>query len=221
MNRHVPLLLSIVLVACGSKGKSAVTSFANETLAPVALPTEAPTGAASAAPTVAPAPAVIDLGAAGHLATDAGASFQFTSTVEAELVESEANRDPFRSFASRFIDLLKRPAGNQRVIILGQYSLDELKLIAIVQSGDFPRAMFLDPAGKGWVVRPGDYVARSELAHAVGSRGNDYELNWRVDRIRDGDVVFVREDPGQPGVPPLTRVIPLYQEVDPQSGTYD
>ncbi len=34
-------------------------------------------------------------------------------------------------------------------------------------------------------------------------------VNWRIDRIRDSDVVFIREDPSHPEIPPTTRVIAL------------
>jgi type IV pilus assembly protein PilP len=37
-------------------------------------------------------------------------------------------------------------------------------------------------------------------------------VNWRVDSIRDGDVVLVRSDPANPDVPTATRVIPLRPE---------
>ena len=35
------------------------------------------------------------------------------------------------------------------------------------------------------------------------------EVNWRVDRIREDNVVLVRGDPSNPDVPTMTRVIPL------------
>jgi type IV pilus assembly protein PilP len=47
------------------------------------------------------------------------------------------------------------------------------------------------------------------VVHAGGPGGVDYELNWRVDRIREGDLVLVREDPAHADVPPATRVIAL------------
>ena len=101
---------------------------------------------------------------------------------------------------------------NQRKVELAQYSIDELKLVAIVQGADQSRAMFIDPSGKGTVVYKGTFVCRPEVVHIGGSNGPEYQLNWRVDRIRDGDVVLIREDPAQPGIPPATRVIPLHPE---------
>jgi type IV pilus assembly protein PilP len=110
-----------------------------------------------------------------------------------------------------------RQALNQRKVELAQYSIDELKLVAIVLGADKNRAMFLDPSGKGTVVYKGTFVCRSEVVHVGGSNGPEYQLNWRVDRIRDGDVVLIREDPAQPAIPPATRVIPLHPEAEKEA----
>jgi type IV pilus assembly protein PilP len=135
---------------------------------------------------------------------------------ENDFVESDRNRDPFRSFLVQ-----QQPANkeslNQRKVELAQYSLDELKLIAIVQGSDQPRAMFLDPTGKGTVVYKGTFMCRPEVVHLGGSNGTEYQLNWRVDRIREGDVVLIREDLTQPAIPPATRVIPLHPEADKEA----
>lgn len=135
---------------------------------------------------------------------------------ENDFVESDRNRDPFRSFLVQ-----QQPANkealNQRKVELAQYSIDELKLIAIVQGSDQARAMFLDPTGKGTVVYKGTFICRPEVVHIGGSNGPEYQLNWRVDRIREGDVVLIREDPAQPAIPPATRVIPLHPEADKEA----
>jgi type IV pilus assembly protein PilP len=133
---------------------------------------------------------------------------------ENEFTESDRNRDPFRSYASIFIESGKKPTVSQRTVVLGQYSIDELKLVAIVTGGEYPRAMLVDPTTKGWIVKRGDFVGRPDVVHTGGTNGTDYQLNWRVDRVRDGDVVLIREDPAQPGVPPATRVIPLHTEAE-------
>jgi type IV pilus assembly protein PilP len=135
---------------------------------------------------------------------------------ENDFVESDRNRDPFRSFLIQNQPVNKQ-ALNQRKIELAQYSLDELKLVAIVTGGDQARAMFVDPSGKGTVVYKGSFVCRPEVVHIGGSNGPEYQLNWRVDRIRQGDVVLIREDPAQPAIPPATRVIPLHPEVEKQA----
>jgi type IV pilus assembly protein PilP len=135
---------------------------------------------------------------------------------ENDFVESDRNRDPFRSFVVQN-QVVNRQALNQRKVELAQYSIDELKLVAIVQGGDKPRAMFVDPTGKGTVVYKGTFVCRAEVVHIGGSNGPEYQLNWRIDRIREGDVVLIREDPAQPAIPPATRVIPLHPEAEKEA----
>ncbi len=135
---------------------------------------------------------------------------------ENDFVESDRNRDPFRSFLVQNHPVNKT-ALNQRKIELAQYSIDELKLVAIVTGGDQARAMFVDPSGKGTVVYKGSFVCRPEVVHIGGTNGPEYQLNWRVDRIRSADVVLIREDPAQPAIPPATRVIPLHPEAEKQA----
>jgi type IV pilus assembly protein PilP len=132
---------------------------------------------------------------------------------ENDFAENDHNRDPFRSYASLFIDKGNKVARNQLPVVLSQYSLDELKLVAIVLSGDYPRAMLLDPTGTGWVIKRGDYLGRPDTVHTGGTNGADYQLNWRVDRVRDGDIVLSREDRAL-NAPPATRIIPLHPEAD-------
>jgi type IV pilus assembly protein PilP len=136
---------------------------------------------------------------------------------ENDFVESDRNRDPFRAFVAQN-QAATHQSLNQRKIELAQYSIDELKLVAIVLGSDQPRAMFVDPSGKGTVVYRGTFICRPEVVHLGGSNGPEYQLNWRVDRIRDGDVVLIREDPAQPAIPPATRVVPLHPEADKQQG---
>ncbi len=153
-------------------------------------------------------------------APDAGAKAAPPPVVKVEFtendfVEGDRNRDPFRSYASLFSPQENRHvAHNQRTVVLGDYSLDELKLVAIVMGGDYPRAMVVDPNKKGWVIKRGDFVGRPEVVHTGGANGVDYQLNWRVDKVRDGEVVFTREDAAQPGIPPATRVMPIRTDAE-------
>lgn len=150
---------------------------------------------------------------AGAMAAPAPPPLPRMEFAENDFVESDRNRDPFRSYASMFApEATKKVAQTDRQIILPQYSLDELKLVAIVTGGDYPRAMVLDPGGKGWVLKRGDWVGRPDVVHVGGANGADYQINWRVSKVRDGDIVFSREDPAQPGIPPATRVIALRPE---------
>jgi type IV pilus assembly protein PilP len=108
-----------------------------------------------------------------------------------------------------FSDQGKTRVRSQRQVLLDQFPIDDLKLIGLVTRAEPSRAMLLDPSGRGWVVSKGQFIGRSEIVHSGGPGGVDYELNWKVDRIRDGDLVLVREDPAHPDVPPATRVIAL------------
>lgn len=131
---------------------------------------------------------------------------------EAEFAESERSRDPFRSYASLFVDEARGKVKSQREVVLDQYALEELKLVGIVTGIHPAKAMLVDPTGKGHVVQRGQFVGRPEVVQAGSGSGAAYEINWRVERIRDGDIVLVREDPQNPDVPSATRVIPLRPE---------
>jgi len=159
-------------------------------------------------------------GSQAQPAGSAGAALPATQVVkteysESDFVESDRNRDPFRAYARLFApDSNKRITKNQRQVIVDRYSVEELRLVALVTSGESPRAMVIDPSGRGWVLKRGDFLGRAEVVHVGGTNGTDYQLNWRVDRIREGDLVLLREDPAQPGVPAATRVIALHPEGD-------
>jgi type IV pilus assembly protein PilP len=132
--------------------------------------------------------------------------------VESEFSESERSRDPFRSFLSIFKEENKGTTKSQREVVLSQFGIDELKLIGIVTRVDPAKAMLVDPHGTGHVVQRGQFVGKADIVQAAGRTGASYEINWRVDRIRAGDIVLVREDPSNPDVPSATRVIPLRPE---------
>lgn len=131
---------------------------------------------------------------------------------EAEFTETERSRDPFRSYSHKFVEEAKGQVRSQRQVLLAEYGVDDLKLVGIVTRIDPARAMLVDPTGKGHVVHRGDFVGRADIVQLGGQSGSTYQLNWRLDRIRDGDVVLVREDPNNPDVPAATKVIPLRPE---------
>jgi type IV pilus assembly protein PilP len=122
--------------------------------------------------------------------------------------DSSVMRDPFLSYAREFAEEAKKRVRSQRDVVLDQYGLDELKLAGLVTGIRPARAMLIDPTRKGHVIHEGQFVGRAEVVQG-GASGADYEINWRVDRIRDSDIVLVREDPSNPDVPSATRVIPL------------
>ena len=196
----------VAAIACGALGASALACSPDKVL-----------DAANNGPTAKPVAVVPDAGPPPAPPPIARMDF-----AENDFVESDRNRDPFRTFIATFAPPeSKRVAQNQRAVILPQFSIDELKLVAIVTGGDYPRAMVIDPGGKGWVLKRGDFVGRPEIVHIGGANGADYQLNWRVDKVRDGDLVFLREDPAQPGIPPASRVVTLHPEAQDKNEKID
>lgn len=188
------LLATLVLAGCGDDVK-------------VDPPRALPAGSAAASSASAgPAPAA------------AGALPPRREFPEAEFTETERSRDPFRPYAKKFVEESQVRQKQQRQVLLSEFSIDDLKLIGIVTRLEPARAMLVDPSGKGHVVRRGDFVGRADVVTLAGASGATYELNWRLDRVRDGDVVLVREDPNNPDVPAATKVIPLRPEGNVATG---
>lgn len=132
---------------------------------------------------------------------------------ETDFSETDRSRDPFRSYAAVFVEQAKSKVKAQVHVVAKQYSVDELRLVGIVTRIHPPRAMFVDPSGRGHVVDHGDFLGRPEIVQG-GTTTTDYEIHWRVDRVRGSDVVLVREDPANPDVPSATRVVPIRSSED-------
>jgi type IV pilus assembly protein PilP len=103
------------------------------------------------------------------------------------LEESARSRDPFRPAARP-----KAGTEGDRLRKSRRYAVEELKLVGLVTRIGTPRAMLVDPRGKGWVVTQGELVGKPEVIHTGGNA--EVTANWRVDRIREDDVVLVREE---------------------------
>jgi type IV pilus assembly protein PilP len=131
---------------------------------------------------------------------------------DSDFAESEKSRDPFRSFARAFVEEASGQIDSQVDVLLDQYSLEQLKLIGIITRVHPERAMLVDPNGTGHVVKRGQFVGRPEVVQTAKNVGASYRVHWRVDRIREGDVVFIREDPTNPDVPATTKVLLLRPE---------
>jgi type IV pilus assembly protein PilP len=129
--------------------------------------------------------------------------------VDEDFVESERNRDPFRSYATAF--QTRPPEEMQRRVIMPTTSVEEMRLIAIVTGMPRPTAMLVDPVGVGHPVERGDYIGRPRVIQATGSVA--MMLNWRVDRIRENEVVLTQQDPSDPTRTALTKVLLLRPEV--------
>jgi type IV pilus assembly protein PilP len=194
-------LAALLLSACGDDPPPAAVT-----------PPAVNASPAAPAPVAATAPR-----SSADVAKDAAPPPKF-DIVESEFTESERSRDPFRSFSDIFKEENKGTAKSQREVVLSQFAIDELKLIGIVTRAEPAKAMLVDPGGTGHVVQRGQFVGRPDIVQAAGRTGASYEINWRVDRIRDGDIVLIREDPANPDVPSATRVIPLRPETDTGAG---
>lgn len=123
-------------------------------------------------------------------------------------------RDPFEPAAVTTLATLVPPKSRDvRPRKSKRFMLDELKLVGIVSNADMPRAMLVDPRGKGWVVTRGELVGRPET---MRDREGDHSVSWRVDRIRESDVILVREDIAHSTVvPSSTRVLALRHDERP------
>ena len=96
------------------------------------------------------------------------------------------------------------PAPSDR--LAGAYSLDQLRVIALVVGTPTPRALLVDPTGLGLVVKAGDLVGRDEELRPGDPASR---ASWRVKQIRSKDLLLVRDDPAHPHAAPETRALPL------------
>jgi hypothetical protein len=148
-------------------------------------------------------------GAQGEGAGDAQSGPASLAFRDDDFVESLRNRDPFRSYTSAM--RADAPDDITRRVIMPTTAVEEMRLIGIVTGMPRPKAMLLDPEGVGHVVERGDYIGRPKVIQATGSIA--MTLNWRVDRIRENEVVLTQQDPGDPTRSALTKIITLREEV--------
>lgn len=132
---------------------------------------------------------------------------------EEDFSENDRSRDPFRSFQDLFLEKNDRKTFQGAKVLLENFAIDDLRLIGVVTGIQPAKAMLVDPTGKGHVIQRNDLIGKAERVQSGGG-GGEFEINWRVDRIRESDVVFVREDPANPDVPSATRVLSLRTEED-------
>lgn len=126
-----------------------------------------------------------------------------------DFVESERNRDPFRSYSlSTGKPGTPEPVIDpQRPVVMPDTAVEEMRLIAVVLGLSRPKAMLTAPDGVGYVVQRGDYLGKPKVLQATGSV--PMTLNWRVDRIREHEVVLTRQDPTDASHTPMSRVITM------------
>lgn len=125
-------------------------------------------------------------------------------------VESIRNRDPFRVY-TKTVHGPGLSSDVTRIVKMPLTSVDEMRLIAIVTGMPRPKAMLVAPDGVGYTIERGDYVGRPKVIQATGSVA--MQLNWRVERIRENEVVLTQQDPADPNRAALTKIIPLRDEV--------
>ncbi len=178
-----------LLAACGS----------NDELGPV-------TSGSASATAAKPAAAKPSASAAASAAPEVKVPIREFS--EQDFTETEQSRDPFRPFASLFVTQAKSRTTTIKSVLIEKHALDELRLAAIISGAD-ARALLMDPAGLGWIAKVGDYLGKSEVVSAGGPSGTEIAMHWRIDRIREADIVLIREDAGHPEIPPATRIIAL------------
>jgi type IV pilus assembly protein PilP len=196
---YAVLGLALALTACGGEAEEpALASRGFEGAAPAK-----PGGTAAAAG----APAE-----GGAAAAPAAAPREPVAYKDEDFVESVSNRDPFKIYTTQYrADL---PEGAQRRVYMPTTAVEEMRLIAIVTGVAKPKAMLVDPVGVGHVVERGDYVGRPKVIQASGNVA--MTLNWRVDRIRDNEVVLTQEDATDPTRIAMTKIIPLREEGEVQ-----
>lgn len=129
-----------------------------------------------------------------------------------DFTESDRHRDPFRTFAAAARTQVAEVAPDtQRLVIMPDTAVEDMKLIAVISGLDRPKAMLIDSAQVGYVVQRGDYIGKPKVFQSTGSVA--MTLNWRVDRIRENEVVLTRQDPSELGRPPMSRIISMRDEV--------
>ncbi len=193
LSRACGALLAITLVACDSD--------------PNAVLSQNP----PSAPRMDPAPAAVAATPRPAQAEPAQRAYR-----DSDFVEGDQNRDPFRNFSMEL--KTRAPIVAQRTVLMPDTAIEEMKLIAIVSGVEQPCAMLVDQRGVGYVTTRGDFVGKADVVQGGGADALPVALNWRVDRIRNNEVVLAREDPTAPNRPPLTRVIPLHDDDVPTSG---
>lgn len=105
--------------------------------------------------------------------------------VKAPAIDFENLRDPFQSYlamlAERGRSIMREKLAhlaNRKREPLESFDLSTLKLVAIFTKGDERVAMIQDASGKGYIVRPGNYIGTN---------------NGRIEKISDDSIYIVEQ----------------------------
>lgn len=164
------------------------------------------------APTQPVAPPVAEDAGGGETGTES--EDRLLNYPDEVFVEAETSRDPFRRYATVVEVRTTDPRGPP--VPMGNVSVDDVRLIAIISGVPNPAAMLVDPSGVGYTVRRGEAICRPEIVQTGGAESVAVPLHWRVERIRDDAIVLSREDRTGPNRPPITRVIQLHEDPRPR-----
>jgi type IV pilus assembly protein PilP len=88
-------------------------------------------------------------------------------------------RDPFQPYERPLAGAMQGPLWP-----LQRFDLDQLKLVGIIWDVRDPKAMILDPSGKGYVVKVNERIGRN---------------NGYIARIREGEIIVVESATGLDG----------------------
>ena len=136
---------------------------------------------------------------------------------ENDFVESDRNRDPFRSYLVQ----------SQPVNKTGAQPAEDRALAVLARRAEARRDRHGRRPAAGDVRRPerqGDrrlqgFLRRAGRRSCTSGGATDRSISSTGASIAfaTGDVVLIREDPAQPAIPPATRVIPLHPEAEKQA----
>jgi len=143
-------------------------------------------------PTPPPAAASTSSGTPEPAATPANL---LANIIEDYNYDPKGKRDPFEPFSA----VPKGAATAEGPMFpLQKFDLSQLKLIGIIWDNHNPKAMILDPNGKGYIIRTNERVGRN---------------NGYVARIREGEIVVVESFTGNDGKTSYqTKLVKLSQE---------
>jgi hypothetical protein len=153
------------------------------------------------------------MGSGGAAPASGAAAAAVPEKKDTTLAFKERNRYPFLTYtasSSAAVGVVDDVAPQRRVI-MPTTDVESMRLMAVISGMPRPKAMLIDAMGVGYVVERGDYVGRGKVLQTAGTV--QIVMHWRVDRIRENEVVLTRADATDPTRPPLTRIVAMRDEL--------